>query len=957
MPQNDTLQFAAILTTGPIPDDDQVLEVAAVRREDDEEQDRFSAMSKPDDIPLAVQRMTGIDEARVKGHPPPKKILGELTDYLGGSGAVVVHGAEKFTNFLEADYTHPPDVILDSQQLARVVKPACSDYSLTGIAEELGLEQPEMHRALNLARLTVEVWNVLLEELTELPGTVLEMLHQVADIANSSITRPLARAANSKSGFQLSASRGSSDMSSVFPDHTDLFGRAQEYERPEPGDEELDLDKICDMFKPDGAIGRHLPGYEQRDEQMEMVVECCQAFSTPYHLMFEAGTGTGKSMAYLIPAIAWAKQNDDKVVISTNTKNLQEQLYHKDLPFLRGLFGERFEGALLKGRRNYLCVRRFLHLLQYFERELPNPEQMVALLPLIVWAARTESGDLAECRGLLRDENAFPLVPRVTSSGDECTGRACPHRKSCFMLRARTLAQLADIIVVNHSLLFSEIGLDKPILPEHRCLIFDEAHNVEDIATNALAAESNNLSFYRVTNRLWRSRKDGSGSGMIATIMSMANKELPESGALSRDTVNDLARGVIEYVDSVVDAVRDCFSTLADPFEPVPHYEDKIMLEECKPEVSLDSPTGESAEAVAESVRRLNSRIDDLAECLELNKEKMEKAEELARDLRSQANRLSDAVEELQFCLAQEQDDYVYWLERQQKKMRTYYSLHAAPMEVGSFFKDYFFGDKRSVILTSATMRVGETFDYMRERLGAEDMSETELWCAAVGSPFNYDRQTMIGVPTFLPDAGGRRDQVYDQELSSFLRDLLRTTNGRALVLFTSYSLLNAVYDNIKRPLERVGVPVLAQGRDGSRGAITNLFRKMKGSVLLGTQSFWEGVDVSGEALSCLVLTKLPFHVFTEPLVRGRMEYLKARGINPFGHYTLPEAVITFRQGFGRLIRHRNDRGVIVVTDKRLVTKSYGRSFTHDLPTRHQVYKNKPALLSDVEQFLRSPDA
>ncbi|MFW5923817.1 MAG: DEAD/DEAH box helicase [Planctomycetota bacterium] len=690
MPENETLQFAAYLTTGPLPDDDQVLEVAAVRQEAGEEADRFSALARPNDLPLAVQRVTGIDEARVKGHPPPKKILGELTDYLGGSGAVVVHGAERFTRFLEAEYTHPPDVILDSKQLARVVKPACSDYSLTGIAQKLNLAPPEMHRALNLARLTVDVWDVLLDELVRLPGTVLEVLHRVAEVANSSITRPLARAANSKSGFELSANRESVSMESVFPDQTDLFGRAQQYERPEPGDEELDMEKICDMFKPDGAIGRHLPGYEQRDEQMEMVVECCQAFSTPYHLMFEAGTGTGKSMAYLLPAIAWAKQNEDKVIVSTNTKNLQEQLYHKDLPFLRELFGERFEGALLKGRRNYLCVRRFLHLLQYFERELPNPEQMVALLPLIVWAARTETGDLAECTGLLRDENAFPLVPRVTSSGDECAGRACPHRRRCFMLRARTLAQMADLVVVNHSLLFSEIGLDKPILPEHRCLIFDEAHNVEDIATNALAAVSNNLSFYRVTNRLWRSRKDGSGSGMIATVMSMADAELPDKGALSKETVKDLAQGVIEYVDSVVDAVRDCFSTLADPFEPVPHYEDKIMLEECKPDVSLDSPAGESAKAVTKCVHRLNNRIDDLAECLELNKETMEKAGELARDLRSQANRLGDAVEELQFCLAREQEDYVYWLERTQKKMRTFYSLHAAPMEVGTFFKDYF---------------------------------------------------------------------------------------------------------------------------------------------------------------------------------------------------------------------------------------------------------------------------
>ena len=953
MSPKDTLTFVAMIATGPLPDEDQVLEVAAVRHSKGEEVERFSELANPGELPLAVQRITGLEEARIKGRPEPREILRALDDFVG-SDTVVVHNADDLRQFLEAAYCHPPDTILDSRELARVVRPACSDYGLEGTAAEMGLDEPEMHRALNLARLTAQVWETLLGELEELPGPVLDRLHGAAQGAGSELAGVLAQTANRKEGFQLSAGTGP-DFKAVLPEHRDLFARAQQYEAPEPGEEPLDREKICEMFSPDGAIGRNLAGYEPRDEQMEMVVECCQALSTPYHLMFEAGTGTGKSMAYLLPAIAWARQNEDKVVVSTNTKNLQQQLYNKDLPFLRQLLGERFDAALLKGRRNYLCVRRFLHLLRHFDRELASPSQVGAMLPLIVWAAKTESGDLAECTGLLLDENAFPLVPRVTSSGDECAGRACPHRGRCFVRKARTLAQLADLIVVNHSLLFSEIGLDQPILPSHRCLIFDEAHNVEDIATDALAVVADTLSVYRVTNRLWRARKDGSGSGMVATVMSMADRELPENGPLSQDTVKDLARGVIESVDALVDATRECFDTLAKPFEPVPHYEDKIMLEECEPDVSLDSPTGKAAEKLAKKIRRLNSRIEDLAECLELNEEKLENAKELGRDLRAQANRLEEAIEALEFCLAREKEDFVYWLERTERRNRTFYSLHAAPLEIGSFFKDFFFDGKRSVIMTSATMRVGESFDYMRERLGAQDMSETDLWCAAVGSPFDYDRQTMMMVPTFLPDAGGKRDRAYDEELSSFLVDLLRTTSGRALVLFTSYSLLNNVYERIKRPLERVGVPVLAQGRDGSREAITTLFRQVTGSVLLGTQSFWEGVDVSGEALSCLVLTKLPFHVFTEPLVRGRIEYLRSRGVNPFGHYTLPEAVINFRQGFGRLIRHRNDRGVVVVTDRRLVTKSYGRNFVRDLPTRHQVFKQKKPLIEAVRQFFGTP--
>ncbi|MFW5915057.1 MAG: helicase C-terminal domain-containing protein [Planctomycetota bacterium] len=953
MNQNDSLTFAALITTGPMPERDQILEAAAVRMRGDEEVEMFAGLACPEELPLAVQRLTGLDEARVKDRPSPRKVAAQLSEF-SGTDTVVTYGAADFRQFLSNASAHPPDELYDAQKLARVVRPDTSDYQLESLAGTLGVEGAEMHRALDLARLTRRVWDALLEELYEMPGPVLGALHRIAEASASNLTPLLADALNRKEGFELGRQTGSG-LDEVMPDHTEIFKTAQEYESPEPTDEPLDMDKICAMFRPDGAIGRHLNGYEQRDEQLEMVVECCQALSTPYHLMFEAGTGTGKSMAYLLPAIAWARQNEDKVIVSTNTKNLQEQLYNKDLPFLEELLGGRFDAALLKGRRNYLCVRRFMYLMQHFERELGGPEQMEAMMPLIPWVADTEDGDLAGCRGLLRDSNAYPLLPRVTSSGDECAGRACPYRKSCFVFRARTMAQLADLVVVNHSLLFSEIGLDTPILPEHRCLIFDEAHNVEDIATDAIARVADNLSFYRVTNRLWRARQDGSGSGMVATIMSMADKKLPEKGPLSRDTVKSMARGVIEQVDAVVDTTRECFQTLARPFERVPHYEDKIMMEECKPPITMDGETGQAAGALDKCVSRLGSSVEDLAECLELNKEKMEEAQQLARDLRAQANRLEEAMEDLKFCLKQEREKFVYWLERSESGNRTYYSMHAAPLDIGEFFKDYFFEDKRTVIMTSATMRVGGSFDYMRERLGAEEMKETELWCAAVGSPFNYHTQTLMAVPTFLPDAGGRRSEDYDEQLSELLIDLLRTTRGRALVLFTSYSLLNGVYDAIKRPLEREGVPVLAQGRDGSRGTITSLFREVTGSVLLGTQSFWEGVDISGETLSCLVLTKLPFHVFTEPLVRGRIEYLRARGINPFGHYTLPEAVITFRQGFGRLIRHRNDSGVVVVTDRRLVTKSYGRNFLRDIPAEHTVFKQKKPLMEAVGRFLGQP--
>jgi len=947
------LSFVSLLATGPSPGEDEVLEAAAVRWLGGREAKRFCELARPAQLPLAIQRLTGLSEARLSGRPAPRKVLEGLQAFLG-SDTVVVHGAEAFASFLAAAGLPEPAVVLDSRLLARIVRPEATDYSLPALAAEFGLAAPPKLRALELARLTAALWDRLMEGLKNLPGPALDVLHRVAGAAACPLARVLAEAANRKAGFELSAEPGLG-FGEVLPDHRELFARAQRYESPRPRDEPVDTDRICEMFSPAGAIGRNLPGYEHRPEQVQMVREVCDAFNEGRHLMFEAGTGTGKSMAYLLPAIAWARQNEDKVVVSTNTKNLQVQLYRKDLPFLRELLGGRFDAALLKGRRNYLCVRRLLHLVRYFDRELGEPGEMTAMLPLIAWASRTESGDLAECTGLLVDESAAAIVSRVTTGGDECAGRACRVRSQCFVRRARTLAQLADLIVVNHALLFAEVGMDQPYLPLERCLIFDEAQNVEDVATEALGVTADALSVFRVTNRLWRARRDGSGSGMIATVIGLAQRRLPESGPAAKQTVMALARSVIEHLDDVVAATRQCFETLAEPFESVPAYVDKILLRDCYPPVDEESSTGQAAQKLEESVHKLCGRIEALAQALEQSEERLDAARELAGDLRAQLGRLKEARDALKFILAREHDRYVYWLQREQRGQQTFYALRAAPLEIGTLMRGYFFDPLRCVILTSATMRVGGNFRYMRERLGADDLSEETMRCAAVGSSFDYDRQVLLCVPTFLPEAGGRRQQIFDEELASFLIDLLQATRGRALVLFTSYSLLNGVYERIKGPLERAGLLVLAQGRGGSRETLTALFRSITGSVLLGTQSFWEGVDIPGESLSCLVLTKLPFHVYTEPLVQGRIEYLRDRGVDPFRHYTLPEAVVGFRQGFGRLIRNRTDRGVVVVTDRRLVTKHYGRAFLRDVPTRARIFKDRAPLLRAVSRFFGEP--
>jgi predicted DnaQ family exonuclease/DinG family helicase len=944
------IAFCAILTTGPSPAQDQVVEAAAIRL-DGARAEEFSQLAQPAVLPPGFEALTGLKARDLLRKPAPRAALRKLLRFVTAR-TVVVHDAPLFRAFLEAQGLKPP-ACLDVKDLARIVRPEARDYTGAGIAQAIGLQAPASRRALEQARLTSESWRRLLEGLRAIPPAALEALCRVVQAAGDPLARVLAAAAASTGGFELSAD-AESRLRGLFKDYRKLLEQVQKLAQREPTEQPVPTAGICRMFAEAGLIAQRMPNYEHRPEQVDMAQAVCDALNGPHHLTVEAGTGTGKSLAYLLPAVAWACTNHDNVVISTNTKNLQEQLYGKDLPFLSSLMPGRFRTALLKGRGNYLCVRRFLHLLEHFGRELAEPGEVAALAPLIVWAAQTESGDLGECNGFLLSQAAPSVARWIVTGPDECAGRACRLRTRCFVQRARAAAQLADVIVVNHALLFSELGLDQPVLPPYRCVVFDEAHNLEDVATYALAIDVDGLSVFRVTNLLYRPRADGSGTGLLAAVMHELGKRLLPSAEMTHRRTMELAGRAIRAVQEVAEAARQFFELAAEPFQEVPPYVERLLLRDCRPDLGKGSAAWDAGEALGETVRILCESTERLAAELETAPQMGETGQELAADLRAQAARLAEVGQQVRFVLAQEDEAHVYWLERTMREGRAFCALRAAPLHVGQYMRGFFFNEKRCVVLTSATLQVDGSFDYVLERLGADTLPPGRLRCVTLGSSFDYERQALVGVTSFLPDPGGRRQEAFDVELSSFLIDLLQCTRGRALVLFTSYSLLDAVYEAIREPLARAGIPVLAQGHSGSREAVTSYFREVTSSVLLGTRSFWEGVDVSGESLSCLVLTKLPFHVVTDPLVQGRIECLRGQGRDPFTEYTLPEAVVSFRQGVGRLIRTRTDRGIIIVTDRRLVTKSYGKTFLESLPARHSVFRTRQSVLEGVRRFFES---
>ena len=673
----------------------------------------------------------------------------------------------------------------------------------------------------------------------------------------------------------------------------------------------LDVEAVQMHLAKGGTLGR-MKGYEERRGQIDMAGAIAAAFNGREHLMVEAGTGVGKSLAYLVPSIMWAWTNDTPVVISTATRNLQGQLVGSDIPRALSILGDDakdFKVALLKGRMNYLCLKSVDEYFAAGYWTLPADEQ--AMLPGFVdWLRATTDGDL----------DSYDGIPRMHLSrpGDECSGRRCPFYRKCFVAKARRKAAEAHLIVANHALVIAEAtSPGSGILPGYGRIVFDEAHNLESIATDLLSSEFSVPALTAVIKRILRHHKDV--SRLAAAVLGAA-----------QDYVSFLGKILPPKQDSRrFDAARYYWKDLSELKRHQSEFE--------RPLVELVHTLHDAANAT-----------EDLDVAMKLN---------------SGANDLLSIANEAAFVVKGEMESHAYWVERVRKdRGHPFIRLVAAPLSVAHELDQLLYGTKDSVVLSSATLRVGSDFRYMARRLGCADGSASSpsgepgrfRFLTAV-SPFDYFRQSLVLAPDCLPDPSADPAK-YALSLAGLMRDLFTATRGRALVLFTSYEMMNAVAESARPTLEECGIRLLVQGEGLSRERITAELREERSRVVLfGAQSFWEGVDVAGEALSCVVLARLPFAQVGDPVVEARSEQIERSGGNPFRDYALPEAVIKFRQGFGRLIRTKTDRGVVVVTDPRIVTKSYGSTFRKSIPSSVHTVTDAGELISRIEDFLALP--
>ena len=691
----------------------------------------------------------------------------------------------------------------------------------------------------------------------------------------------------------------------------------------------LKVSEIARIFKPSGKLRKSLESYEYRREQEEMAKAVAEALNQENYLIVEAGTGVGKSWAYLVPAIFWAKRNNQHFMISTNTKNLQEQLIQKDIPFLRKCLGIDFSSAILKGRGNYLCLRKLASFLEEIEEALPillSYEERMFLVCLLTWLGKTESGDGEESIYFEQNPSFWNLWNEVSSEHTSCFGGECPYYRRCFVTKVRQKAMEAEIVVVNHSLLFTDLAAEKHFLPSYRHIVFDEAHNLERVATTYLGVEISYWMMSRLLGRIYRKK----GQVERGVLVKAANRQKGLTQSLDR---------IFKSMPEVKNACKDFFEILKQSSDLFPFDEatDKVRLRESSP----------AHHFLKERVSNLLSIWNHFFHLLGELAEEIEDSS-VARDVEGKVKDGLQIAAGLNFILEVSDPNFVYWLEKEKDEVK----LAAAPLEVGPYLNNLLYSQIPSLIFSSATLTVKGSFDFLKDRLGLNLLPEEKISSLLLGSPFDYQRQVLVSIASFLPSP--QEEDEYTSQMGKTLIKVLETVEGKSLILFTSHKMLNEIYQEIKPNLQ-MKFQILAQGIDGPRTIITDRFRKDFNSILLGTHSFWEGVDLPGRTLECLILVRLPFAVPTEPIEEARVELIQKRGLDGFQEYSLPGAVIRLRQGIGRLIRSKTDRGVIVILDKRIITRNYGKSFLGSLPVKsYHCYSREDSLLGDIETWFKT---
>ena len=900
-------------TTGFDPESDRIIEVAALKVVGGEIVERCRSLINPVcPIPTFVRQLTGIDDEMVRDSPSIEEFMDELADFLGGSTLVAYSRLEE--RFLRSLYprtdrgrfTNP---YVDAMDLAVMLLPSISGHRQVDVASIWGLDPGQAHRASDDVQTLVSVFEVLLNGLYSTPLPVLRAILDHAPAQPGGLSLLLSRVFDERSaGRRISALK-----------LEDLTLRDRRWEDIPPLEGERSFEtvtagEVAGIFSAEGALASQFSDYEQRDEQLQMAELVRQAFEGGEILLVEAGTGTGKSLAYLAPGILWARANDTPVVVSTRTLNLQDQLSTKDLPLLKSAMGDGFfRYSVLKGYSNYICLRKLQSLIS--GRKRLTEEQLGILGMLINWVGESETGDVS----LMNVSHLRRMGELVLANHRECPGGRCRFARSgdCFYRRALYRAKRSHIVVVNHSLLLTGVNLP------YKNAVIDEAHTLEDVATEQFTREVS----YRDINRFLQSLYSPvDGSGFLGDLPDSLEGYL-ESGA----------SGALDHqVNEAREAVEVCLEDSEKLFLALTEFHTEN--EYGSTDIRFSAGQVESLEytRLASEAEALQVSLDKLMVCLarvgavaEERGDGSDGLEYTMGDLEGKSVRAAEFKETLEVLFSGASDGLVRWATVAQAERFEFQLLRATPIDIGEHLAVALYNELDSLVMTSATLTVKDSFDFFRSRVGLGDENGIQTRTAILDSSFDFRRQMQLLMLHDMPDpsSGEYRDRIAD-----VIGEVIVASGGGALILFTNRRLMLETYEQLVDDLRRQGHNLLCQRPGYSRRRLAEEFVEDRSASLFGTSSFWEGVDARGSTLRLVVVTRVPFESPGRPVFEARSERVRQEGGSDFLDLNLPLAALRLKQGVGRLIRTRKDTGQVLIMDSRVNTRRYGQVLLRSLP-------------------------
>lgn len=925
------LSFVALdlETTGLDSRTDDIIEIGMVKVIDGKEVANYQSFVRPKGkLSVKIKRLTGLCDEDLIGAPDFEDILEEVIAFIGDM-PVVGHNIGFDRGFLlEACKERFTSNTFDTLELARLLLPSAANHRLADLCSLQNIDIVQQHRALDDSLAAARLHLALLSRLEQIEPELVWQATKLLQLSNSPW----------HSVFQAIASQ----MIKQLPNRK-LTGKLPGAPLLEASPREksetttvspLKIEECLAILGPGGELAKTLERFCHRPQQSNMMDVVLEALNENKITLAEAGTGTGKSLAYLVPSILWSKKNHHRVLIATHTINLQEQLWKKDIPLLNNLENFGFKAALMKGRTNYLCLRRWSFII---EESNHQPEEAYFLARILIWLHETTTGDRSE---LYIPYQELEYWYRICSESDSCMGNLCRyHNSRCFYAAAKRLADRADIIIVNHSLLLSDANSENKVLPAYGGLVIDEAHHLEACATEHLGRSIGRNEVMR-----WLS---ATGKHLVKLENMKMNsypdnwQELLRQTADIRHRARETGTVFFEMVSSWLEKISDTgFGRWSIRFGPDGNLDELPCLPPAA-DSELDNLLFH-----LKTMSQLLARLSALLE--EINPISDELAS-LTRDLVFRASVGEELWTNLGFICRCRQEEQVYWVEG---TPQTEVVLRSAPIDVGPLLQEKLFSEQRPMILTSATLSVDGKFEHYKKSIGLNLIPSDIIIELQVDSPFNYGEQVLMCAARDIPQPGQIGDKAYHDLISEVIMSLSLAAGGRTLVLFTSHRSLREVYQRLKDEYENNEICLLGHELDGSRNRLVEQFIDGHRTVLFGSSSFWEGVDIPGESLSCVIIVKLPFAPPNQPVLESRIQKIVRQGGNGFRDYQLPQAVIKFKQGFGRLIRDQQDRGVVVVLDARLIEKRYGSKFFNSLPLAEHFRGSCVQIVSKLKSWL-----